>query len=92
MKSVGYSFPQFPELLFEEETEQCADLSLRLLEKCTSNIAEIRRQASASLYLLMRHNFSIGNVSNIFITCVLDLCLDIHACLVCSTQIPKHCI
>ncbi|XP_076814693.1 dedicator of cytokinesis protein 7-like isoform X2 [Clavelina lepadiformis] len=52
---------KFPELLFEEETEQCADLSLRLLEKCTSNIAEIRRQASASLYLLMRHNFSIGN-------------------------------
>ncbi|XP_078495835.1 dedicator of cytokinesis protein 7 [Ciona intestinalis] len=52
---------KFPELLFEEETEQCADLTLRLLEKCSSNITTVRMQAAASLYLLMRHNFSMGN-------------------------------
>lgn len=54
---------QFPELLFEEETEQCADLCLRLLRSCSSSIGTIRAHASASLYLLMRQNFEIGNVS-----------------------------
>lgn len=54
---------QFPELLFEEETEQCADLCLRLLRSCSSSISTIRSHASASLYLLMRQNFEIGNVS-----------------------------
>uniref|UniRef100_A0A8C6QBP3 Dedicator of cytokinesis 7 n=1 Tax=Nothobranchius furzeri TaxID=105023 RepID=A0A8C6QBP3_NOTFU len=54
---------KFPELLFEEETEQCADLCLRLLRSCSSSISTIRSHASASLYLLMRQNFEIGNVS-----------------------------
>ncbi|XP_068095450.1 dedicator of cytokinesis protein 7 isoform X12 [Hyperolius riggenbachi] len=52
---------KFPELLFEEETEQCADLCLRLLRHCSSSIGSIRSHASASLYLLMRQNFEIGN-------------------------------
>ncbi|GFS94716.1 dedicator of cytokinesis protein 7 [Nephila pilipes] len=52
---------KFPELLFEEETEQCADLCLRLLRHCSSSISNVRSQASASLYLLMRQNFEIGN-------------------------------
>uniref|UniRef100_A0A6Q2ZMA1 Dedicator of cytokinesis 7 n=1 Tax=Esox lucius TaxID=8010 RepID=A0A6Q2ZMA1_ESOLU len=54
---------KFPELLFEEETEQCADLCLRLLRNCSSSVGTIRAHASASLYLLMRQNFEIGNVS-----------------------------
>uniref|UniRef100_A0A668A6J5 Dedicator of cytokinesis 7 n=1 Tax=Myripristis murdjan TaxID=586833 RepID=A0A668A6J5_9TELE len=57
---------KFPELLFEEETEQCADLCLRLLRNCSSSISTIRAHASASLYLLMRQNFEIGNVSTNF--------------------------
>ncbi|KAM5232983.1 dedicator of cytokinesis protein 6 isoform 9-T9 [Hipposideros larvatus] len=52
---------KFPELLFEEETELCADLCLRLLRHCGSRISTIRTHASASLYLLMRQNFEIGN-------------------------------
>ncbi|GCC35926.1 hypothetical protein chiPu_0014416 [Chiloscyllium punctatum] len=52
---------KFPELLFEEETELCADLCLRLLRHCSSSIGTIRAHASASLYLLMRQNFEIGN-------------------------------
>ncbi|XP_041134364.1 dedicator of cytokinesis protein 7 isoform X3 [Polyodon spathula] len=52
---------KFPELLFEEETEQCADLCLRLLRNCSSSVSTIRAHASASLYLLMRQNFEIGN-------------------------------
>lgn len=60
---VFASASQFPELLFEEETEQCADLCLRLLRSCSSSIGTIRAHASASLYLLMRQNFEIGNVS-----------------------------
>lgn len=60
---VLFCFLQFPELLFEEETEQCADLCLRLLRHCSSSIGTIRSHASASLYLLMRQNFEIGNVS-----------------------------
>nr|CAB3239426.1 dedicator of cytokinesis protein 7 [Phallusia mammillata] len=52
---------KFPELVFEEETEQCADLTLRLLEKCSSSNACVRMHAAASLYMLMRHNFSLGS-------------------------------
>uniref|UniRef100_A0A2K5SAC7 Dedicator of cytokinesis 6 n=1 Tax=Cebus imitator TaxID=2715852 RepID=A0A2K5SAC7_CEBIM len=54
---------KFPELLFEEDTELCADLCLRLLRHCGSRISTIRTHASASLYLLMRQNFEIGHVS-----------------------------
>uniref|UniRef100_A0A8C8DYK1 Dedicator of cytokinesis 6 n=1 Tax=Oryzias sinensis TaxID=183150 RepID=A0A8C8DYK1_9TELE len=52
---------KFPEMLFEEETELCADLCLRLLRHCGSSVASARSHASASLYLLMRQNFEIGN-------------------------------
>ncbi|XP_028728324.1 dedicator of cytokinesis protein 6 isoform X1 [Peromyscus leucopus] len=52
---------KFPELLFEEDTELCADLCLRLLRHCGSRVSAIRTHASASLYLLMRQNFEIGH-------------------------------
>ncbi|XP_055884538.1 dedicator of cytokinesis protein 7-like isoform X6 [Biomphalaria glabrata] len=52
---------KFLDLLFEEETEQCAELCLRLLRHCSSPISSTRSQASASLYLLMRQNFELGN-------------------------------
>ncbi|XP_005089591.1 dedicator of cytokinesis protein 7 isoform X1 [Aplysia californica] len=52
---------KFLDLLFEEEAEQCAELCLRLLRHCSSPIAATRSQASASLYLLMRQNFELGN-------------------------------
>ena len=50
-------------MLFEEDTELCADLCLRLLRHCGSSVGAVRSHASASLYLLMRQNFEIGNVS-----------------------------
>ncbi|XP_076463063.1 dedicator of cytokinesis protein 7-like isoform X1 [Babylonia areolata] len=52
---------KFLDLLFEEETEQCADLCLRLLRHCSAPIGNTRSQAAASLYLLMRQNFELGN-------------------------------
>uniref|UniRef100_A0A4W4GPA7 Dedicator of cytokinesis 6 n=1 Tax=Electrophorus electricus TaxID=8005 RepID=A0A4W4GPA7_ELEEL len=52
---------KFPEMLFEEDTELCADLCLRLLRHCSSSISSVRSHASASLYLLMRQNYEIGN-------------------------------
>nr|XP_015204455.1 PREDICTED: dedicator of cytokinesis protein 6 [Lepisosteus oculatus] len=52
---------KFPEMLFEEDTELCADLCLRLLRHCSSSVGTVRSHASASLYLLMRQNFEIGN-------------------------------
>ncbi|GAB6031639.1 hypothetical protein CHUAL_009399 [Chamberlinius hualienensis] len=52
---------KFPGLMFDEETEQCADLCLQLLRHCSSSISVVRAQSSASLYLLMRQNFEIGN-------------------------------
>lgn len=52
-------------MLFEEDTELCADLCLRLLRHCSSRVAIIRTHASTSLYLLMRQNFEMGNVSDI---------------------------
>lgn len=56
---------KFPELIFFEETEQCADLCARLLKHCSSSMSTTRAWACASLYLLMRQNYEIGNVSNI---------------------------
>ena len=64
---------KFPSLLFDEASEHCADLCLRLLKHCSSSISPVRSQASASLYLLMRQNFEIGNVS----TCLLKFGISI---------------
>lgn len=55
---------KFPELIFFEETEQCAELCSRLLKHCSSSVPDIRAWACASLYLLMRQNFELGNVSH----------------------------
>ncbi|XP_062509807.1 dedicator of cytokinesis protein 7-like isoform X2 [Corticium candelabrum] len=51
---------KFPELLFEEETEQCAELCTILLRHCSSALVSTRSQATASLYLLMRQNYETG--------------------------------
>lgn len=45
-----------------DDIEQCADLCLQLLRHCSSVLTDIRTHASASLYMLMRQNFEIGNV------------------------------
>ncbi|KAG4065416.1 hypothetical protein HA402_002814 [Bradysia odoriphaga] len=52
---------KFHNLLFDEETDSCADLCLLLLKHCGSQLPMVRSQAAASLYLLMRQNFEIGN-------------------------------
>lgn len=57
---------KFHNLLFDEETDSCADLCLLLLKHCGSQLPSVRSQAAASLYLLMRQNFEIGNVSLTF--------------------------
>lgn len=54
---------KYHNLLFDEESDTCADLCLLLLKHCGSQLPQIRSQAAASLYLLMRQNFEIGNVS-----------------------------
>lgn len=54
---------KFHSILFDEETEQLPDLCLLLLKHCGSCIPSVRSQAAASLYLLMRQTFEIGNVS-----------------------------
>lgn len=55
---------KFPELVFYEETDQCAELCARLLRHCSSSVPDIRAWACASLYLLMRQNFELlGNVN-----------------------------
>ena len=55
---------KFPELVFEDETELCAELCIRLLRHCSSDIAEVRALACSSIYLLMRQNYNeLGSVS-----------------------------
>ncbi|XP_065185199.1 dedicator of cytokinesis protein 7-like [Sycon ciliatum] len=49
-----------PEFLFEQETEQSSDLCAILLRLCGSALASTRSQASASLFMLMRHNYDLG--------------------------------
>lgn len=56
---------KYHNLLFDEESDTCADLCLLLLKHCGSQLPLIRSQAAASLYLLMRQNFEIGNVRHL---------------------------
>ncbi|EFO23679.1 hypothetical protein LOAG_04806 [Loa loa] len=51
---------KYPDLLFEQETEQCGELCLHLLRHCASRLPAVRSQAAASLYLLMRQSFESG--------------------------------
>ncbi|VDK84318.1 unnamed protein product, partial [Onchocerca ochengi] len=51
---------KYPDLLFEQETEQCNELCLHLLRHCASRLPAVRSQAAASLYLLMRQSFESG--------------------------------
>lgn len=48
-------------LLFDDESDNCADLCLLLLKHCGSQLPSVRSQAAASLYLLMRQTFEIGS-------------------------------
>ena len=64
---------KFPDLLFYEETEQCAELCRRLLRHCSSGVKEIRTWACASLYLLMRHDFEQENVRDRLFTCLFTI-------------------
>ncbi|XP_060519679.1 dedicator of cytokinesis protein 7 isoform X2 [Cylas formicarius] len=52
---------KFHGALFDEESTHCADLCLLLLKHCGSQMAAVRSQAAASLYLLMRQTFQLGN-------------------------------
>lgn len=53
---------KFHNLLFDEESDNCADLCLLLLKHCGSSVSTIRSQAAGSLYCLMRQNFEFyGN-------------------------------
>lgn len=53
---------KFHNLLFDEESDNCADLCLLLLKHCGSSLPTIRSQAAGSLYCLMRQNFEFyGN-------------------------------
>ena len=52
---------KYPNLLFDEATEHCAALCKALLRHCSSSISGVRSQSAASLYLLMRQNYEIGN-------------------------------
>ncbi|CAG2165677.1 unnamed protein product, partial [Oppiella nova] len=51
---------KFPQIICEDgfEVEFCADLCLQLLRHCSSSIGHVRAQAAASLYTLMRQNYS----------------------------------
>ncbi|KAI6183994.1 putative Dock-9 [Aphelenchoides bicaudatus] len=48
---------RFPELIFEQQNELCAELCLELLRYMSSRQSAVRAQAASSLYLLMRQSF-----------------------------------
>ena len=59
---------QFPHIIFEEETDQCSSLCYHLLRHCASFIKEVREEAIASIYLLMRQNYeSVGVCSYLLV-------------------------
>lgn len=75
---------KYHNLLFDEESDSCADLCLLLLKHCGSQLPSIRSQAAASLYLLMRQNFEIGNVIQLALSpSVFFVCSTLHSFLFC---------
>ncbi|KAG8239634.1 hypothetical protein J437_LFUL019325 [Ladona fulva] len=48
---------KFPHLFYDDESDLCKDLSLRLLCHCSSILGRVRAQASLSLYLLLRESY-----------------------------------
>lgn len=82
---------KFPELVFEQETEQCAELCTRLLRHCSSSVDDIRAWACASLYLLMRQNFEMGNVSHTSRTDALIIYTTQPLADVCQGQSSSYC-
>jgi hypothetical protein len=53
---------RFPALIFEESVELSAELTMQILQSCASSLSAVRSQAAASLYFLLRDNFT--NASN----------------------------
>ncbi|RDD36831.1 Dedicator of cytokinesis protein 6 [Trichoplax sp. H2] len=51
---------KYPELLFEEDTDICADLCHRMLELSNSSLSTVRSHASVSLYILMRQSHTVN--------------------------------
>ncbi|CAJ0919907.1 unnamed protein product, partial [Mesorhabditis belari] len=51
---------KFPEMIFEQETEQCAELTLQLLRHCAFRLPIIRSQAAASIFQLFREAWESG--------------------------------
>ncbi|OUC39444.1 dedicator of cytokinesis, partial [Trichinella nativa] len=54
---------KYPEIVFDEQVDQCSQLCLQLLRHCASAVAEVRAQAAASLYLLLRRAFESALVN-----------------------------
>lgn len=48
---------KFPELIFEQQSELCAELCLEILRYMSFRQPVVRAQAASSLYLLMRQSF-----------------------------------
>lgn len=84
-RSLTYKYHN---LLFDEESDSCADLCLLLLKHCGSQLPLIRSQAAASLYLLMRQNFEIGNVSFLRspLTTLSLICVSLSPAELCARQ------
>ncbi|XP_015776632.1 PREDICTED: dedicator of cytokinesis protein 7-like [Acropora digitifera] len=80
-RSIVY---KFPELLFEDDTELCADLCSRLLNHCSSAISSIRAQASSSLYLLMRQNYLLFSLQ------VRELVFNLHMILSDTVKMKEY--
>lgn len=82
---------KFHHLLFDDETDRCADLCLLLLKHCGSQLPSIRSQSAASLYLLMRQNFEIGNVSELVVLWIFLQCLIYSSQPPCRTSHESRC-
>lgn len=57
LRSLIYKYPEF--ILFHFQ-EQCSALCQNLLKHCSSNLSEIRMEATGTLYALMRRHFLLA--------------------------------
>lgn len=54
---------KFPELIFEQQSDLCAELCIELLRYMGSKQPVVRSQSASSLYFLMRQNFEHNSLN-----------------------------
>lgn len=84
---------KYPSLIFEDrfDREVCSELCLQILKYCGSCITNVRSQAAASLYLLMRQTYASNNSGN-FAKIKMQVTMSLSSLVGLSQKLSEDCL